>query len=146
MCELSWCMHAGGGREGSARAGDALALGAVGLLELLLALEGGEGGDRVGDAARLQALQELGVAQVALGAEAGRAQRQRLLRLCTQRCRHSYQLKLSCYPCPNCDQSASLHQACGMGKALFPSSLAGTPPLKKNAANGHAAVKRMDMQ
>ena len=32
-------------------------------------------------------LQELGVAQVALGAEAGRAQRQRLLRLHAQTCK-----------------------------------------------------------
>ena len=59
--------------------GDALALGAVSLLELLLILEGGKGIDKVGDATGLQLLQELGVADVALGAKAGNAQRQRLL-------------------------------------------------------------------
>ena len=35
-----------GMHDATARAGDALALGAVGLLELLLVLEGGEGGDQ----------------------------------------------------------------------------------------------------
>ena len=63
--------------------GDALALGTVSLLELFLVFEGGKGIDEVGDATGLQLLQELGVADVALGAKAGNAQRQRLLGLCS---------------------------------------------------------------
>lgn len=60
---------------------DAGALGAIGLLELLLVLEGGKGVDQVCDAARLQLLQKLRVAHIALGAEAGRPQGECLLGL-----------------------------------------------------------------
>ena len=58
---------------------DALAFCAVCLLELLLVLESGKGIDKLCDATGLQLLQELGVADVALGAKASNAQRQRLL-------------------------------------------------------------------